>query len=856
LVASRSQRRAQPALEALETRLAPATSPTPLLVTSLSADAAGGLPAVADNDFYANSLIQFDSAVFNNNKTPGTILITDFYDPIGPIGLYSGQLTITGPTDSQGNNLLTINGNNQLFFGYAPFWTFMQSGSITFNNINFQDFVTYQGLFAAAAPNESWTFNHCTFSHNTAISSPTNPGQIGNGYFGGGAIGTAYDSLGSLTLQNCVFTNNSADDGGAVFSNPEVITTITGCTLAGNTATDKGGAIYFAGAGLTIKGTTINGNNANYSGGGLFIDPATANISSSSITNNSAPVGADLYNLDSSTTLYNTTVGSLYNDTGSVTLISSTVGSNGGTITTPDSAATNLSADVSALIQAGALTADQGAGLTSKLQAAAQSLDAGNITPGANQLGAFINQVNAFVKSNKLTSTQAQPLLDGANQLLAVLNSVGARLLNDTGTSTTTDTQPVTSAGQLVTGPLGVYLDNADGTPVPAAEQARFDDAIATLDTTFGPFGVDLVDVGAGNAVVQVEIAGTSAAGSAADGVLGCAVAGNITLLTGWNWFTGADPTTIGAGQYDFETIVMHELGHAIGLGHSGDTGSVMYPYLAPGQARRVVTTQDMSVLESGGTAPHALLAAPCSDAQTAGGPDLHKAGPGSDEAERMATFSQIGRDLVFAALAGTNALTMSKPLANAAPIFRSLQDFPVVEGSQELATTGEGTGQVLFVSGWRVNDEQEPIQPMLITNADASPGEGAPRTDPAPVDTREQLPVGPASRAGRDPGAARLAAPTRERECDACFATDGAELTAETWTRGVGATLLEEFAPAAALVGVAFLLRNSSEDETARRAAHRLPKAWGGIRVTSLTPRTSRKLAKAQSGFLRALAA
>jgi hypothetical protein len=149
-----------------------------------------------------------------------------------------------------------------------------------------------------------------------------------------------------------------------------------------------------------------------------------------------------------------------------------------------------------------------------------------------------------------------------------------------------------------------VYLDSTDGTAVPADEQARFDDALNTLNATFGPYGVALVDVGAGDAadaVVQVEIADSSPAGGAADGVLGCTVPGQITLLTGWDWYTGADPTVIGAGQYDFETIVMHELGHAVGLGHSGDTGSVMYAYLAPGQTRRTVTAQDLSVLDAGG---------------------------------------------------------------------------------------------------------------------------------------------------------------------------------------------------------------------------------------------------------------
>jgi hypothetical protein len=323
-------------------------------------------------------------------------------------------------------------------------------------------------------------------------------------------------------------------------------------------------------------------------------------IISSTVTGNSAPTGADLYNLNSTVTLINSTVTNISN--------------NGGTITTPDSAATNLDSQISALATAGTLTASQASGLTSKVTAADGSLNSGNLTPAVNQLNAFINQLNAFVKSGTLTSAQAQPLIDAANQLISAANVGGAHILNDPGNTTTTDTQPITDDGLLVTGPVNVYLANADGTAVPADEQARFDDAIAALDSTFGPYGVDLVDVGvanAANAVVQVQIAGASAAGSAADGVLGCTVAGQITLLTGWSWFTGADPTTIGAAQYDFETIVMHELGHAIGLGHSGDTTSVMYAYLAPGQTHRTVTTADLSVLEATSTAPEPLLAAP-----------------------------------------------------------------------------------------------------------------------------------------------------------------------------------------------------------------------------------------------------
>jgi hypothetical protein len=83
-----------------------------------------------------------------------------------------------------------------------------------------------------------------------------------------------------------------------------------------------------------------------------------------------------------------------------------------------------------------------------------------------------------------------------------------------------------------------------------------------------------------------------------ANGVLGCYNAPNreITMIQGWNWYAGSDPTQIGANQYDFETTVLHELGHALGLGGSTNPSSPMYEILAAGVADRTPTAQDLNI--------------------------------------------------------------------------------------------------------------------------------------------------------------------------------------------------------------------------------------------------------------------
>jgi uncharacterized repeat protein (TIGR01451 family) len=153
------------------------------------------------------------------------------------------------------------------------------------------------------------------------------------------------------------------------------------------------------------------------------------------------------------------------------------------------------------------------------------------------------------------------------------------------------------SAGTLLAGDLFVYVSDPSGL-FSANEQARIQDAITAWDSVLVPYTVTITEVTDPSlANVIIDTGTTSAAGSAADGVLGSfSSSGEITILQGWNWFDGSDSTQIGASQYDFQTVVTHELGHALGLGGSADSTSPMFEVLATATVRRTPGAADLSI--------------------------------------------------------------------------------------------------------------------------------------------------------------------------------------------------------------------------------------------------------------------
>lgn len=61
-------------------------------------------------------------------------------------------------------------------------------------------------------------------------------------------------------------------------------------------------------------------------------------------------------------------------------------------------------------------------------------------------------------------------------------------------------------------------------------------------------------------------------------------------------WSSSTQPQV---GKYDLASTILHELGHAAGLGHSNEAGAVMNPTLASGVAKRTLSVDDLAGLRA-----------------------------------------------------------------------------------------------------------------------------------------------------------------------------------------------------------------------------------------------------------------
>src|SRR5439155_2355170 len=85
----------------------------------------------------------------------------------------------------------------------------------------------------------------------------------------------------------------------------------------------------------------------------------------------------------------------------------------------------------------------------------------------------------------------------------------------------------------------GTILVSVQGT-TDANQLARINDALGSLSSQLGPYGITL-KVNSDSSIasdLSVSVSSTSPCGSASDGILGCAAGSQLTMISGWNWYT------------------------------------------------------------------------------------------------------------------------------------------------------------------------------------------------------------------------------------------------------------------------------------------------------------------------------
>ena len=117
--------------------------------------------------------------------------------------------------------------------------------------------------------------------------------------------GIKVEEGGTLTLENCVVSHNTANTGGGIWV--KGVATVVNCTISHNRADriapgtyncGSGGGIKVEGGGtLTLVNSTVNDNEAKFNGGGVFVScGSTATLANCTISDNEATgYGGGLY---------------------------------------------------------------------------------------------------------------------------------------------------------------------------------------------------------------------------------------------------------------------------------------------------------------------------------------------------------------------------------------------------------------------------------------------------------------------------------------------------------------------------------------------------------------------------------
>ena len=212
--------------------------------------------------FYVNSgvTVTLDSLIIAHGKSP--------YGESGGGILNAGALTVTSSTISE----------NSAAYGGG---IFNEGGSVTMIDSTFSNNDAYMDGGGIYSQGGTVTVSTSTLSHNNAS-------------FTGGGV---YNADGIVTVSNSTFSYNSGDPlmssyAGGIYNIGTL--TISDSIFSNNSAEASGGGIFHADGTLTITNSIFSGNSA--SPGGGIINNATLIIANSTFSGNSADSGGAIYN--------------------------------------------------------------------------------------------------------------------------------------------------------------------------------------------------------------------------------------------------------------------------------------------------------------------------------------------------------------------------------------------------------------------------------------------------------------------------------------------------------------------------------------------------------------------------------
>ena len=189
-------------------------------------------------------------------------------------------------------------------------------GTLTVRNVTISD---NSGNQYPGIQNSKGTLvvENCLFSNNTASES--------------GAGGAIRNSLGTLTIVDSTFSGNSAPSGGAIYSNGSTYIensifsgnsatsggaishqnselTIVNSTFTENSATENGGAVFtYNSEPFEVTDSIFSRNNATGNGGAIYLSDASLQLSQCALTENTSSSGGGLYNYLGTIEAVNTT---------------------------------------------------------------------------------------------------------------------------------------------------------------------------------------------------------------------------------------------------------------------------------------------------------------------------------------------------------------------------------------------------------------------------------------------------------------------------------------------------------------------------------------------------------------------